>query len=194
MKRAILCFLSVLFFAYGTSGIAEARIGTGFGISIPTGGASSRGRDEAGSYASFTAGKMIQELSVTKKNGRLIISLAVSNDGDEAISTRHENGQEIDFAILDKRGNSLWRWSEGQEFSPTEVTTVIEAHSVKKYEAEIERKAFQKLKKNAVLVVALLKDTPYTISATVPETARDAEGGAVHGAIHIGNGGWYDPW
>ena len=90
---------------------------------------------------------------------------------------------------MDKRGKVLWRWSEGVAFTQALTSSTIEAQGEAVYKAEIARKDFKKFKDDAVVVMAYLADTPYTLSAAVPETVETSSGGAaVFGAIVLGSG------
>ena len=174
-------------------GTASAGFGTEIGVYVPTGGGYSRSSDADESFASFTVDKVVQELTVTKKGGRLLMELRVSNGADEPYTVEHRDGQVYDFIVLDKRGNALWRWSEGMAFTQATTASTIEAHDEAVYKAEIKRADFKKFKDDAVVVMAFLKDTPYTLSAAVPETTEQSSGGAaVFGAIIIGNGHVHD--
>ena len=167
---------------------AKAGIGADIGVYFPVGGGKKTIVETAG-YASFTVGEIAQELQVEERRGRLLITLTVTNDGDEPYTIEHPNGQEYDFIVLDKRGQVLWRWSDGRMFAQTLSTSIVDAHRSVTYEAEIERQEYKKFRDKAVLVTALLKDTPYTISAAAPsEEIAEHGSSAVRGAIRIGIG------
>ncbi len=177
------------------SSIAKAGIGTDIGVYFPVGGGSKTVVETVG-YSSFTVGEIAQELQVEERGGHLLITLTVTNDGEAPYTIEHRDGQEYDFIVLDKRGQVLWRWSDGHAFTQALSTSVVNAHQSVTYQAEIERKEYKKFRDKAVLITALLKDTPYTISAAAPSEEIAKHGsGAVRGAIRIGiSNGHYDPY
>lgn len=173
---------------------ASAHIGTGIGISLPMGGSSGGGtyvRPE--SYAAVTHESIIEELTVKERSGRLLLEYKVTNNGNAPYTIDHRDGQIYDFAVLDKNGKALWRWSDGMAFTQALTSSSIDAHKNEVYTAEIERKDYKKFKDDAVLVTAWMVDTPIKVSTKVPEAAGSSGGsGAIFGTIVIGNGPWYD--
>ena len=174
---------------------ASAHIGTGIGISLPMGGSAGGGtyvRPE--SYAAVTHESIIEELTVKERSGRLLLEYKVTNNGDAPYTVAHRDGQVFDFAVLDKNGKALWRWSDGMAFTQALTSSSIDAHKSEVYTAEIERKDYKKFKDDAVLVTAWTVDTPIKVSTKVPEAATSSGGssGAIFGTIVIGNGPWYD--
>ena len=177
--------------AFSTFGTASADIGGEIGVYVPVGGGGgysrTRGSDE--SFASFSVDKLVHELTVQKKSGRLLMEFRVSNGSDAPYTVEHQTGQAYEFLVLDKRGKVLWRWSEGVAFTQALTSSTIEAHGEVVYKAEIARKDFKKFKDDAVVVMAYIVDTPYTLSAAVPETVEtSSSGAAVFGAIVLGSG------
>ncbi|MBO6209215.1 MAG: hypothetical protein J6N99_00845 [Schwartzia sp.] len=175
----------------GQCGTASADIGGEIGVYVPVGGGGgysrTRGSDE--SFASFSVDKLVHELTVQKKSGRLLMEFRVSNGSDAPYTVEHQTGQAYEFLVLDKRGKVLWRWSEGVAFTQALTSSTIEAHGEVVYKAEIARKDFKKFKDDAVVVMAYIVDTPYTLSAAVPETVEtSSSGAAVFGAIVLGSG------
>ena len=158
----------------GQCGTASADIGGEIGVYVPVGGGGgysrTRGSDE--SFASFSVDKLVHELTVQKKSGRLLMEFRVSNGSDAPYTVEHQTGQAYEFLVLDKRGKVLWRWSEGVAFTQALTSSTIEAHGEVVYKAEIARKDFKKFKDDAVVVMAYIVDTPYTLSAAVPKRWR----------------------
>ncbi len=171
-------------------GAVSAGIGTDIGVYFPIGG--SRTVERVSGYASFSVGRLAQELRVEEKRGRLVMELVVTNDGDTPYTVEHRNGQEYEFAVLDEKGRVLYRWSEGMAFTQALKTSAIAPGESVTYRAEIKRDAYKKIRDDAVLVTAFLTDTPYTLSAAIPESSDGERGAAIHGAIRIGNG--YPRW
>ena len=173
---------------------ASAHIGTGIGISLPMGGSAGGGtyvRPE--SYAAVTHESIIEELTVKERSGRLLLEYKVTNNGDAPYTVAHRDGQVFDFAVLDKNGTALWRWSDGMAFTQALTSSSIDAHKSELYTAEINRADYKKIKDDAVLVTAWLADTPTKLSTRVPEAvATSGNCGAIFGTIVIGNGPWYD--
>ena len=175
----------------GQCGTASADIGGEIGVYVPVGGGGSysRTRGSGESFASFSVDKLVHELTVQKKSGRLLMEFRVSNGSDAPYTVEHQTGQAYEFLVLDKRGKVLWRWSEGVAFTQALTSSTIEAHGEVVYKAEIARKDFKKFKDDAVVVMAYIVDTPYTLSAAVPETVEtSSSGAAVFGAIVLGSG------
>ena len=145
-------------------------------------------------YAGFTVDKVAQELTVEEKHGGLVMELCITNEGDTPYTIEHRDGQIYEFVILDKRGKVLWKWSEGMAFTQALMSSTVGAKDSVVYKAEIKRSDYKKIRDNAAVVTAFLKDTPYTISASIPERIQESGGSSIHGAIRIGmgNGRWYD--
>ncbi len=195
MKKMVLGALLGCALALGQCGTVSADIGGEIGVYVPVGGGShSRSSGPEESFASFTVDKLVHELTVKKKSGRLLMEFRVSNGSDAPYTVEHKDGQVYEFLVLDKRGRALWRWSEGVAFTQALTSSTIDPQGEVVYKAEIERKDFKKFKDDAVVVMAYLVDTPYTLSAAVPETVEtSSSGAAVFGAIVLGNGpvwGW----
>lgn len=182
--------------AFASWGTASAGIGGEIGVYVPVGGGGgySRAAGPEESFASFSVDKIVHELTVKKKSGRLLMEFRVSNGSDAPYTVEHRTGQVYDFLVLDKRGKILWRWSEGVAFTQALSSSTIDPHGEVVHKAEIARKDFKKFQDEAVVVMALLVDTPYTLSAAVPETAEtSSSGAAVFGAVVLGDGpirGW----
>ena len=163
--------------------VASASFGTGIGVSFPTSG--SHSSEIVPSYAAFSFDSIVEELTVEEKHGRLVMELKVTNDGDS-------DGQVYDFAILDKNGKTLYRWSDGMAFTQALTSSSVAAHKSEVYTAELDRKAYRKIKDDAVLVTAWLVDTPYKLTTRMPTKVGSSTPVTLHGGIVIGNGPWYD--
>lgn len=182
------------FFLIGVSASnVSASIGTGIGISIPTSGGN-RSSVSGKTYAAFSMGKIAEELTVEERHGRLLMEFKVSNGGDTPYTVSHRNGQVYDFAILDKNGKTLYRWSDGMSFTQALTSSTVAAHESEVYKAELDSKTYRKIKEDAVLVTAQIADTPYVLSTKVPtRTASSSNPAVIHGGIILGNGRWaYD--
>ena len=196
MKKMLCGALLGCALAFSSFGTASADFGGEIGVYVPVGGGGGYSRQSGPeeSFASFTVDKLVHELTVKKKSGRLLMEYRVANGGEEPYTVAHQDGQVYEFLVLDKRGRILWRWSEGMAFTQALTSSTIEAQGEAVYKAEIARKDFKKFKDDAVVVMACLVDPPYTLSAAVPETVETSSGGAaVFGAIVLGNGpisGW----
>lgn len=190
MKNFFAPAVMSLLFLLASAEIASARdIGFGVGIGFPYGRYPAVSRAE--NYAALSFDKIIEELTVTEKSGRLIIEFKITNDSDEDYSLSHRDGQEYEMAIFDKNGKALWLWSEGTAFTQALTETVYKHHDFTVYKAEIERKDYKKFKDDAVLVTAFLTDTNYKISTRLPHIERSSSG-ALHGTIIIGSGPYHD--
>ena len=191
MKKMICGALLGCALAFSSFGTASADFGGEIGVYVPVGGGGgySRTRDSDESFASFSVDKLVHELTVQKKSGRLLMEFRVSNGSDAPYTVEHQTGQAYEFLVLDKRGKVLWRWSEGVAFTQALTSSTVDAQGEVVYKAEIVRSDFKKFKDDAVVVMAYLVDTPYTLSAAVPETVEtSSSGAAVFGAIILGNG------
>lgn len=167
---------------------AEAGFGTGIGISFPAGGSSSSSQSNS-SYAIFSFGAITEELTVAEKSGKLKLELKVTNNGDSAYIVDHKDGQIYDFALLDKNGKTIYKWSDDMSFTQALTSSTINAHDFAVYSAEIDRKTYRKLKDNGVLATAWLLDTPYTIGTKLPTTiAINTNPVIIHGGVILGNG------
>lgn len=144
------------------------------------------------SYAAFSFDSIVEELTVEEKHGRLVMELKVTNDGNSDYSVVHRDGQVYDFAILDKNGKTLYRWSDGMAFTQALTSSSVAAHKSEVYMAELDRKAYRKIKDDAVLVTAWLVDTPYKLTTRMPTKVGSSTPVTLHGGIVIGNGPWYD--
>ncbi len=195
MKQFCLAITMGLILAGFFPEVARAGIGTDIGVYFPVGGGGKRSVAETVGYASFTVGQVAQELTVEKRRGRLLLEFTVTNDGDEPYIIEHQDGQEYDFIVLDKHGRTLYRWSDGMAFTQAVTSSVVEAHKSVTYKAEIAKKEYKAIRDDAVLVVAFLKDTPYTLSAAAPsEIVTEGGSAAVRGAIRIGIGNGHYPY
>ena len=190
MKKFLICAIAagMIFFQLPS---AFASFGTGIGVTFPMPGAGGNS-GKAESYASFSFDRIIQELTVRERSGRLLMELKVTNDSDEPYSISHRDGQFYEFAILDKNGTPLYLWSDDMAFTQALTEAVYPAHESVVYTAEMDRKAYKKIKEDGILVTAFLTDTPYRLSTRVPMAKGGSSSGLLHGAIVIGNGGWYD--
>ena len=192
MKKMLCGALLGCALVFSPLGTASAGIGGEIGVYVPVGGggySKSSGPEE--SFASFTVDKRVHELTVKKKSGRLLMEFRVSNGSDTPYTVEHQTGQVYEFLVLDKKGRVLWRWSEGVAFTQALTSSTIDSQGEVVYKAEIERKDFKKFKDDAVVVMAYLVDTPYTLSTAVPESVEtSSSGAAVFGAIVLGSGPW----
>lgn len=173
---------------------AEARLGTGIGVTLPMGGSSngSTTNEAVESYAAVTEGQVIQELTVRERGGKLYLTLKVTNNGDTPYTIAHRDGQFYDFALLDDNGKALWHWSDGMAFTQALTSSSIAAHKSETYKAEIARKDYRKIKDDAVLATAWLTDTPLRLSTRIPHATAHGGSGAIYGTIIIGNGPYWD--
>ena len=163
---------------------ARNDFGIGVGVGFPTN--TRAGYSSAENYAPITVDKIIEELTVTEKGGRLKMEFKVTNNGDTPFTVEHKSGREFDIVILDKNGVTIWRQSDGAAFTQALTAKTYPAREAVIYTAEIERKAYRKIRDDAVLVTAYLTDTPYTVSTYVPDVVKSS--GASGGTIIIGGG------
>ena len=170
----------------GSSAYAS-DFGIGVGVGFPVGERAGYSKSE--NYAAFTLDKVIEELTVTERHGRLRIEFKITNDGDTEYTVEHNDGQCYDMAILDKNGNALWKASDGMAFTQALNTVAYPPHQSVVYTAEIERKDYRKLKEDGVIITAFLTDTPYRLSTRLPDVTK-SDRSAIGGTIIIGGGSW----
>jgi hypothetical protein len=168
-----------------------AGFGTGIGITFPTSGSGTV--SSGNTYAALQYEALTEELSLSEKSGRLLLELKVSNNGDTPYTASHRTSQIYDFIITDKNGKKIWQWSDGMAFTQALSTTTIAPHSFEVYTAELDSKAYRKIKDNAVLATAYILDTPCRLSAKLPtRTASKSTPVMIHGGVIFGNGRWVD--
>ena len=56
------------------------------------------------------------------------LALVVRNESAAPVSLRFPTAQQYDFAIKDRSGKTVWRWSDGQSFADAPTTRTIPAH------------------------------------------------------------------
>lgn len=185
MSQKLLPLLCALFIACPT--IANASFGTGIGITFPASSSSSKTINNT--YAALHFEQLTEELTLQERHGRLLIELKISNNGDTPYTVNHRNGQVYDFLITDKNGKKIWQWSDGMAFTQALCTTTIAPHSFEIYTAELDSKAYRKIKDDAVLATAYILDTPCKLSAKLPTTiATNSTPVLIHGGVIFGNG------
>ena len=177
-----------LAFSLAQTPAVAGDVGFGIGFGIPYGGERA-GYSRMENYAAFSFEKIIEELTVTEKGGRLEIELKITNDSDEDYSLNHKDGQEYEMAILDKNGAVLWRSSDGMAFTQAFTSTLYPHRESVVYTVKIERKEYRRLKDKGVLLTAFLTDTPYRLSLRLPHINHSSDG-ARHGTIFVGGGTW----
>lgn len=171
-----------------TPGIVNASFGTGIGVTFPVSGSGGSESKANSNYAAMQYDNTIQELTVEKRSGKLILEFKVTNGGDAPYSVSHRSGQVYDFIITDKNGEKLWQWSDNMAFTQALTASSIDAHSFTVYKAELDSKSFNKIKDDAVLVTAYILDTPYKLSAKVPTKAAATRTPVfIHGGVIFGN-------
>lgn len=98
-----------------------------------------------------------------------IVTLAfvVRNESDAPVSLRFPTAQQHDFAIVDRAGTTVWRWSDGKAFGDAPTTRTIPAHESISFGERWRPTAHGEL-----IVVATMTSTTQRVSAraalTVP--------------------------
>ncbi len=188
--RQLLIPILLTFILFSTN-TAQASFGTGIGITFPASGSYTKAPNNT--YAALQFEQITEELTLQERQGRLSMELKVSNNGDTPYTIDHRNGQVYDFLITDKNGKKIWQWSDGMAFTQALCTTTIAPHSFEVYTAELDSKAYRKIKDNAVLATAYILDTPCRLSAKLPtRTASQSTPVMIHGGVIFGNGRWVD--
>ena len=194
MKKLLSVIAAGILVICGSLSAAHARVNTDIGIYFPMGGGRRHveGRDNC--YAALTYGRVVEELFVAEKAGRLLMKLKVTNEGDAPYTVEHRSGQVYDFVLLDEDGKELYRFSDGMAYTQAVTSSSIEPHKSETYKAEIDSKVYKKIKTDAVICMAFIVDTPFALSTSVPDAHDESDGGtAIGGAIRIGNSNGY-PW
>ena len=167
---------------------AEAGIGGGIGITFPVSPA--RGAGQNSTYAGVRYGDISEELTAEEKHGRLYLKLTVTNEGTAPYHVAHPTGQNYDFALLDAKGRTIWRWSDDMSFTQALQTYTLAPGASEEFTTEIDSKTYRTLKEKAVLVVAGLTDTDLILSAEVPEVQTGGRRPTlIHGDIIFGRSG-----
>ena len=166
---------------------AQAHIDAGIGVSLP----SSKGYTLAGDVcASASVGSFTMEASAEQKRNKLCITFIISNDTDSEISFDHRSGQSYDAVIFDKKGNELWRWSDGMAFTQALRTESIPVGKSAVFKAEIPKEKWKDIRDKARFVKIYIADTPYSIALRLPEEQIRHDGS--HIGIGIGIGTHHD--
>lgn len=66
------------------------------------------------------------------------IRISVTNTGAKAVKLTFPTAQKQDFAVTDKDGAEVWRWSEGQMFAQAITETNVEPGATYNYFGKIE--------------------------------------------------------
>lgn len=70
--------------------------------------------------------------SVDVRDG-LRFELSVANNTKKMIELRFPTGQTHDFAVIDARGNEVWRWSDGRMFTQALQNKLVKARDTAVY-------------------------------------------------------------
>lgn len=66
-------------------------------------------------------------LDVIPTGTHVDLALRVTNNTKKTVELRFPNGRTHDFAILDARGKTVWRWSEGRMFTQTMQSKAVKS-------------------------------------------------------------------
>lgn len=88
--------------------------------------------------------------------------------------------------IFDKKGNELWRWSDGMAFTQALRTESIPAGKNAAFKAEIPKEKWKDIRDKARFVKIYITDTPYAIALRLPEKQIYHDNGRVGIGIGIG--------
>jgi len=76
-------------------------------------------------------------LSVTPGEDALELTLAVENEGDEAVELNFSDAQRAEFVATEvDSGTEVWRWSEGRMFGQVLGTEVLDPGDQLEYEVD----------------------------------------------------------
>ena len=195
MRTMKIYILLITVFLCGFSATAWAAAETEIGVSVPL-GKSAVPEGAAENYAIFHTDTLILEATAYEKNDGLYMEMKLTNPQESAFSVEHRTGQVYDFVILDDKDKQLYRWSDQMAFTQAFTTSSIPAHTSVTYTAEIPKKEYQKIKKQAAAIRMYLTDTNYWAGLRVPKNGAHASASPItlHGSIAIGSGGHYHDW
>lgn len=121
------------------------------------------------SYAALTYGNVVEQLLAEESDQGLELMFKVTNNEDYPYSVAHRDGQVYDFIILSKRGERLWRWSDGMAFTMALTSSSVAAHDSVVYRAVIPEKEYKAFKGKAFLATAWIVDTPLRLTTRIPK-------------------------
>jgi len=77
-------------------------------------------------------GPIASSFSVGVRDG-LRFELSVANNTKKMIELRFANGQTHDVAVVDDKGNEVWRWSDGRMFTQSFQNKLVKARDTAVY-------------------------------------------------------------
>lgn len=173
--------------------ISFAGIGTGIGISFPfpIGGGSSSSDKPIPSYAAFSDGVLMQELTVEEKNGKYVVTLEVTNLTDKPYTITHKTGQCYEMAILNEKGHTVQRWSSDIKYTQAIQDEVYPPKETVTHRGSFDVKEVKTINGTPSYISAQITDTPNIVVAKLPSKAgkKNTQNGSIRGSIVITNGG-----
>lgn len=80
-------------------------------------------RPSAGAERGVTSHVMVDTAS-----GTVRFAIEVTNDTRKRVELSFHDGQTHDFVVLDARGRTVWKWSEGRLFTQAMQNRLLDAH------------------------------------------------------------------
>jgi hypothetical protein len=68
---------------------------------------------------------VVTTFKVTPDGDHVRFALSIVNSTPKTVELRFPTGRTHDFAVLDTRGDTVWRWSEGRLFTQTMQTRTV---------------------------------------------------------------------
>jgi len=170
MKRKLFFILSLLIIPT----VAFARIGTGIGISFPIGGdgETTQRSENVPTYAAFTDGVLMQELTVEEKNGKYVVTFEVTNLKDTPYTVTHKTGQCYEMAVLNENGKVIERWSTDIDFTQAIQNEVYPAKETVTHRGSFDIKTTKTINGTPAYISAQIMDTDNIVIAKLPSKIK----------------------
>lgn len=82
---------------------------------------------EKASTSSTQSNTVATTFDVSPNGDRVDFILSIANNTKKAIELRFPTSQTHDFAVLDRHGRTVWRWSEGRMFTQAMQSKIVKA-------------------------------------------------------------------
>ena len=185
MKRKL--FLVLLMLIIPT--VTFARIGTGIGISFPIGGEgeTTKRSENVPTYAAFTDGVLMQELTVEEKNGKYVVTFEVTNLKDTPFRITHKTSQCYEMAVLNENGKVIERWSTDIDFTQAIQDEVYPAKETVIHRGSFDIKTTKTINGTPAYISAQIMDTDNIVIAKLPSkiTVTTTRREGIRGSIVI---------
>jgi hypothetical protein len=118
--------------------------------------------------AKSVAPRVTGELVVKVEDGGVRLELDVSNTGQKSAELSFASGQTHDFAIIDRSGAEVYRWSDGRMFTQSMQNRLLDAGSTMR----LSERASTTLPAGEYTAVATLRSSNYPVERRVAFSTR----------------------